>query len=327
MERHLLIDTDISISNLIYFMKTMLSEVFHREVKVRLRSGLLPFSWSRGFELSDISCLICGGDGCPTCKQSGWLELCPCGMIHPNVLTAGGARPGEIHRLCLWPGTDPAGDDEIRHQGYPHAQQRQPQGAVAVHSALTQGRRKNHVDFHELDPGFCRSQQIDLDQLIQRFTLSTAEVEVFAQELDIEKVVAGKILSVDKHPNSKKLHLLKVDTGSGVVDCVCGAPNVRREYFVPFACAGGRVCAGEIGKATVAGYPSEGMCCSESELGISADHSGLMELPEDTVPGTDIKKLYAIEDTVFEVDNKSLTNRPDLWGHYGIAREFAALAG
>ncbi len=169
---------------------------------------------------------------------------------------------------------------------------------------------------------------LDLDQLIQRFTLSTAEVEeVFHKGRDIEKVVAGKILSVDKHPNSKKLHLLKVDTGSGVVDCVCGAPNVREGMLVPFACAGGRVCAGEIGKATVAGYPSEGMCCSESELGISADHSGLMELPEDTVPGTDIKKLYAIEDTVFEVDNKSLTNRPDLWGHYGIAREFAALAG
>ena len=156
---------------------------------------------------------------------------------------------------------------------------------------------------------------LDLDQLIQRFTLSTAEVEeVFHKGRDIEKVVAGKILSVDKHPNSKKLHLLKVDTGSGVVDCVCGAPNVREGMLVPFACAGGRVCAGEIGKATVAGYPSEGMCCSESELGISADHSGLMELPEDTVPGTDIKKLYAIEDTVFEVDNKSLTNRPDLWG-------------
>ena len=87
----IMIDTDISISNLIYFMKTMLSEVFHREVKVRLRPGFFPFV-EPGFEL-DISCLICGGDGCPTCKQSGWLELCPCGMIHPNVLTAGGIDP------------------------------------------------------------------------------------------------------------------------------------------------------------------------------------------------------------------------------------------
>ena len=168
----------------------------------------------------------------------------------------------------------------------------------------------------------------DLDQLIQRFTLSTAEVEeIIHKGRDIEKVVAGQILSVEKHPDSKKLHLLQVDTGRGVVDCVCGAPNVREGMVVPFACAGGRVCAGEIRETTIAGYPSVGMCCSEAELGISADHSGLMELPEDTAPGTDIKALYAIEDTVFEVDNKSLTNRPDLWGHYGIAREFAALAG
>ena len=87
----IMIDTDISISNLIYFMKTMLSEVFHQEVEVRLRPGFFPFV-EPGFEL-DIKCLICGGDGCPTCKQSGWLELCPCGMIHPKVLEYGGIDP------------------------------------------------------------------------------------------------------------------------------------------------------------------------------------------------------------------------------------------
>ena len=84
----MMIDENISISNLIYFMKTMLSEVFHRDVKVRLRPGFFPFV-EPGFEL-DISCEICGGDGCPSCKNSGWLELCPCGMIHPNVLKEGG---------------------------------------------------------------------------------------------------------------------------------------------------------------------------------------------------------------------------------------------
>ena len=84
----MMIDENISISNLIYFMKTMLSEVFKRDVKVRLRPGLFPFV-EPGFEL-DINCEICGGDGCPSCKNSGWLELCPCGMIHPNVLEEGG---------------------------------------------------------------------------------------------------------------------------------------------------------------------------------------------------------------------------------------------
>ena len=84
----MMIGEDISISNLIYFMKTMLSEVFNRDVKVRLRPGFFPFV-EPGFEL-DIQCLVCGGEGCPTCKHSGWLELCPCGMIHPNVLEYGG---------------------------------------------------------------------------------------------------------------------------------------------------------------------------------------------------------------------------------------------
>ncbi len=88
-----MVDKDISISNLIFFMKQMLSEVFKKDIKVRLRPGFFPFV-EPGFEL-DISCLICGGEGCPSCKHSGWLELCPCGMIHPEVLKAGGIDPEE----------------------------------------------------------------------------------------------------------------------------------------------------------------------------------------------------------------------------------------
>jgi len=88
-----MVDKNISISNLIFFMKTMLSEVFKKDIKVRLRPGFFPFV-EPGFEL-DISCLICGGEGCPSCKHSGWLELCPCGMIHPEVLKAGEIDPEE----------------------------------------------------------------------------------------------------------------------------------------------------------------------------------------------------------------------------------------
>ena len=89
----IMVDKAINISNLIYFMKSMLSEVFQKDIKVRLRPGFFPFV-EPGFEL-DISCLICGGEGCPSCKHSGWLELCPCGMIHPNVLRDGGIDPEE----------------------------------------------------------------------------------------------------------------------------------------------------------------------------------------------------------------------------------------
>jgi phenylalanyl-tRNA synthetase alpha chain len=80
----MMVDRDVSVAHLIYFMKTLLSEIFHREAAVRLRPGFFPFV-EPGFEL-DIQCLICGGPGCPVCKQSGWVELLPCGLVHPNVL-------------------------------------------------------------------------------------------------------------------------------------------------------------------------------------------------------------------------------------------------
>lgn len=169
---------------------------------------------------------------------------------------------------------------------------------------------------------------LDKESLIKRFTLSTAEVEeVFHKGQDLKDVVSAKILTVDDIPESRKLHMLTVDAGDKIYDVVCGAPNVRPGMVIPFVKEGGRVGGMDIGVATLAGHESHGMCCSERELGISDEHMGLMELPEDTRLGIDITELYDIKDTVFEVDNKSLTNRPDLWGHYGIAREMAAISG
>ena len=169
---------------------------------------------------------------------------------------------------------------------------------------------------------------LDKKALIHNFTLSTAEVEdIIAKGEDTYGVVVAKILSVENHPSSKKLHLLKVDKGDEVVDIVCGAPNVREGMRVALATNGGAVQGNKISAATVGGFMSYGMCCSEAELGISDDHSGIMEIFEDAALGTDIKTLYDIDDIVFEVDNKSLTNRPDLWSHYGMAREFATITG
>ena len=95
----MMIDKNVSISNLIYFMKSMLSEVFEREVNVRLRPGFFPFV-EPGFEL-DCSCPYCGGKGCRVCKHSGWIELCPCGMIHPKVLEMGGIDPEEYQGFAF----------------------------------------------------------------------------------------------------------------------------------------------------------------------------------------------------------------------------------
>ena len=89
----MMIDKNVSISNLIYFMKAILSEIFKKEVEVRLRPGFFPFV-EPGFEL-DVKCPYCDGVGCKVCKNGGWIELCPCGMIHPNVLKMGGINPEE----------------------------------------------------------------------------------------------------------------------------------------------------------------------------------------------------------------------------------------
>ena len=112
-----------------------------------------------------------------------------------------------------------------------------------------------------------------------------------------------------------------------LTDVVCGAPNVRVGMKTAFAKVGAKIGEIEIAPRKLAGYLSNGMCCSEKEIGISDDNSGIMEITDDIPNGTDLKSVYAIDDIIFEVDNKSLTNRPDLWGHYGIAREFAALSG
>ena len=168
----------------------------------------------------------------------------------------------------------------------------------------------------------------NIEELIHRFTLSTAEVEgIEYKGADIENVVVGEILSCEDHPDSDHLHVLKVDGGDAVYDVVCGAPNARAGIKTAFAKVGGRVGQMKIESAKLRGVVSNGMCCSEKELGISDDHSGIMELDPALANGTDIKKVFPIDDIVFEVDNKSLTNRPDLWGHYGMAREFAALTG
>lgn len=171
---------------------------------------------------------------------------------------------------------------------------------------------------------------LDRLALIQKISLSTAEVEneIFFKGSDLSGVVVAEIVSVENHPDSKKLHLLKVDAGDGkLTDVVCGAPNVRVGMKTAFAKVGAQLGDITIAPRPLAGFESFGMCCSEAEIGMSDDHSGIIDITEDVPNGTDIKDVYPINDIVFEVDNKSLTNRPDLWSHYGFAREFAALAG
>jgi phenylalanyl-tRNA synthetase alpha chain len=114
----MMVDRDVSVAHLLYFMKTLLAAVFKRDVTVRLRPGYFPFV-EPGFEL-DIQCLICGGTGCPVCKQGGWVELLPCGLVNPNVLRMSGIDPEEWNGFAFGLGLTRLvmmryGIDDIRH--------------------------------------------------------------------------------------------------------------------------------------------------------------------------------------------------------------------
>jgi len=114
----MMVDRDVNVAHLIHSMKTLLGRIFQRDEEVRLRPGYFPFV-EPGFEL-DIRCLLCSGKGCPVCKQVGWVELVPCGLVHPNVLRAGNIDPAEFSGFAFGLGLDRLammryGIEDIRH--------------------------------------------------------------------------------------------------------------------------------------------------------------------------------------------------------------------
>jgi phenylalanyl-tRNA synthetase beta chain len=141
--------------------------------------------------------------------------------------------------------------------------------------------------------------------------------------------VVGHVAECGRHPEADKLSLCKVDDGSGeLLQVVCGAPNVAQGQNIVFARVGTRMPDGsKIKKGKLRGQASLGMICSERELGLSDEHSGIMVLDAAAQPGTPVVDVLGCSDTLIEIDNKSVTHRPDLWGHYGFARELAAIYG
>jgi phenylalanyl-tRNA synthetase beta chain len=174
---------------------------------------------------------------------------------------------------------------------------------------------------HELVDGL----KTEPHELMRLITLKTAEcegVEEFAPWLD--RVVAAKVLSVEPIEGSHNVKAI-VDAGPayGSKTVVCGAPNCKPGMITAYVPPGTRLGDKEIGKAKINGVESEGMLASAAELGLNRDHSGIVVL--DAEPGAPVPGCRP--DWVIEVDNKSLTHRPDLWGHHGMAREVAAIAG
>jgi len=184
---------------------------------------------------------------------------------------------------------------------------------------------------------FLEGFDIKPEEVAERLSSTLAEVEAIEQRgewLD-EKVVVAKIVDLLPHPNADKLRLAKVTTGSRVFDIVCGAPNIKPGQIVPLVLVGGQVKTPRgdlmtVGKAKIRGVESEGMMCSQLELGVGEDHTGIWILPQEWEKYLGkplVMVLPEIKDVVWEIENKALTHRPDCFGQLGMAREVAAAFG
>ena len=175
------------------------------------------------------------------------------------------------------------------------------------------------------------TQGVDPVAFAQRFTCTVAEIDkVHDIGKDLSEVRVADIMAVTDHPAADKLHLATVDLGAlGQVTVVCGAPGLVVGMRVPFVPPGVTLPSGiTVRDGEVRGVPSPGMLASEADLGLSDDHSGLLSLDGCHAPaGTRLPDAVQVRDVLYEVDNKSITHRPDLWGQYGMAREIAAMLG
>ena len=182
-------------------------------------------------------------------------------------------------------------------------------------------------------------EDMDLSRLAYDLTMSTVEVEGAENLAErFEKIIVGETLEVNPHPNADKLRICRVDIGGGESkDIVCGGSNLAVGMKVVVACPGATVRwhgegePVEIKNAKLRGVESYGMICAAVEVGLAdlfptSDDHAIMDLSAFDAPaGTPIAKALGLDDIILEIDNKSMTNRPDLWGHYGIARELSAL--
>jgi phenylalanyl-tRNA synthetase beta chain len=169
---------------------------------------------------------------------------------------------------------------------------------------------------------------LSAEQIANDLTLSTAEVEDVQPFLPhAGSIVVGRVLSRAPHPRADRLSLCQVNVGgSEPIPIVCGAANVAEGQTVAVALPGTTLPGiGKLEKAKIRGEVSLGMICSEQEIGLSDESAGIWVLPPELTPGKSLADALKLGDWVIDIDNKSLTHRPDLWGHRGIARELAAI--
>jgi len=168
---------------------------------------------------------------------------------------------------------------------------------------------------------------LDADDVSRRLTMLGATVEgVERLNEELGDVIIGFVEQVERHPDADRLSLCQVNDGQQVHEVVCGATNVRAGRKYPYAPAGGVLPGGfKLSARKIRGVVSNGMLCSPRELGLGADHEGIMDLETDAAPGTRLVDALPLKDVRLELDVTA--NRPDLLAHKGVARELAAVYG
>ncbi|MBU0668199.1 phenylalanine--tRNA ligase subunit beta [Patescibacteria group bacterium] len=172
-------------------------------------------------------------------------------------------------------------------------------------------------------------------KLGELFTLRTAEVEHVENQADMfDKMVIGRIEKISAHPDADKLKVTITDVGKEKLQIVCGGPNIKEGMLVLVALVGAKVKWHGQGdpvvleKAKIRGVESFGMICAGEEIGLDPTPEGIADLSHlKAATGTPLAAALNKNDVIFDIDNKAITHRPDLWGHYGIAREIAAITG
>ena len=307
------IDEGIALSDLKGTLEFFARSTFGADRAIRLRPHHFEFT-EPSVEL-DVSCAVCGGEGCRLCKGSGWLEVLGAGMIHPDVLRNGGVDPERYSGFAFG----------IGRRAHRHAQLRDRGRAPPLRErrALREPGMKVSLDwlreYAVLDA--------PLDTLVQGLVDTGTEVDRVLR--GPAGVVVARVVHLEPVPESTKGVLFAdIDIGADEpIRVLTGAPNLSEGDLVPYAPPGTLLPGWDepLGVRAMFGgkYQSPGMLCSAAELGLGEDAGGIHHL-DHGLPGQPLHEVVAL-DTVLEVE--VTTNRPDCLCHVGVAREMAAAVG